>query len=180
MTARLDVPPRSLAAILALVLGLLATATACTPRPSVATLDRLVFATPLPSFDRWWRAEHARAQRVSLATVDEWIATSSARLDATGARSRPSDISTDLCSFATDRGPGFDFRLPCIRHDFAWRNLHRLGRKIPGVDTSARRVAANQQFLRDLRSTCAGRPAPQRPACGAVARIYFSVVSAVT
>jgi hypothetical protein len=166
------------AALMAALLGL--GATSCTPRPSLGQLEHKLYATSLPSFQDWWRVEQARAQHVSLATIDRWLASTPAALDRPAARSRPWDVSTDLCSFAPNRGPVFDFRVPCIRHDFAWRNLRRLSRTTPGVDTRARRLAANRQFLRDMQWTCSRRHVTQRPACGALARTYYGAVSAAT
>ena len=165
-----------LAALVALVL-----ATACTPRPTPAQLDRIVHATSLPAFRAWWRAEHARAQHVSAATVDRWLDREPARLDAAMARAGGWDLSTDLCSFAPDRGPLFDFRFPCIRHDFAWRNLRRLQARRGGhIETRASRLAASERFLRDMQATCDLRPAVQRPGCRAVAHAYFRAVSVVS
>ena len=169
-------PSSSLRAALVAVVALVVVAVAsCTPKPTAAELDRKLYATSLVSFDVWWRGEQAAANRVSRATVDRWLATSPSRLDSAAARARPWDVSTDLCSFAPDSGPGFDFRLPCIRHDFAWRNLRRLG-----IGTRARRLAASRQFLRDMDATCATRPALQRGACRTVARTYFAAVSAAS
>lgn len=154
---------------------LLISVVSCAPKPTLPELERKLYATPLSSFDRWWRDEQAVANRVSRSTVDRWLAESPARLDSSAARARPWDVSTDLCSFAPDTGPAFDFRVPCIRHDFAWRNLKRLGRS-----TRSRRLAASQQFLRDMQGTCSNRPLVQRSVCRAVAATYFQAVSAVS
>ena len=166
--------------LLAVVALAAAWSTACTPRPTLGELDRLASGTSLTSFDQWWRGEQAAANHVSRTTIDRWVAASSARLDSAAARARRWDVSTDLCSFAPNAGPGFDFRVPCIRHDFAWRNLRRLDRQAGGgIDTRARRQAANRQFQRDLESTCARRPLVQRTACRAVAATYYRAVSVV-
>lgn len=176
MPARPSFTSRASAALLALLAVLLLAVSACAPVPTLADLDRKL-ALPLASFDRWWRGEQAVANHVSRATIDRWLASSPARLDSAAARSRARtwDVSTDLCSFAPDTGPVFDFRVPCIRHDFAWRNLRRIGRS-----TRARRLAASRQFLDDLRTTCAVRPVGQRTACRAVAQTYYAAVSAVS
>jgi hypothetical protein len=176
---RLPSPVR--AALVALSISLVLLAAACTPKPTLSALEHKLYGTSPASFDRWWRAEQAAAQRVTPATVDRWLASSPSRLDAAAARSRTWDVSTDLCSFAPDRGPVFDFRLPCIRHDFAWRNLRRIDRQHGGgVDTRARRTAANRQFLRDMEVACTHRPTVQRTSCRAIARTYFGAVSAVS
>lgn len=180
MPVRPLVSARRSAALL-LTLALLVSAAGCTPKPSVAELDRKVFATSLASFDRWWRGEQAAANGVSRSTVDRWLDAAPERLDSVAARRRPWDVSTDLCSSAPDAGPVFDFRVPCIRHDFAWRNLRRLQARLGGqIDTRARRLDASRQFLRDLDGTCAVRPLVQRSACRALARTYFAAVSAVS
>lgn len=167
--------------LLVAVLVVLIGATACAPRPTLAELDRRVYGTSLPAFATWWRHEQAVANGVSDATIDRWVRSSPVRLDTAAARRRPFDVSTDLCSFAPDAGPSFDFRWPCIRHDFAWRNLHRLEVLAGGgIDTRARRVAASRQFGRDLRTTCDVRPPIPRTACRAVAAAYERAVLAVS
>ncbi len=168
------------ASLIAVVLVTVSIAS-CTPKPTVAQFDRTVYATSLAAFRDWWRIEHARVQHVSPATVDRWLVAAPERLDAAAARSGTWNLSTDRCSFAPDAGPVFDFRFPCIRHDFAWRNLKRLQTRLGGsIDTRARRLAANRQFLRDMQAGCSARPVLQRPACGAVANAYFHAVSAVS
>lgn len=164
---------------LAVAVALVASLVGCAPRPTLRELDRKLYATSLPTFLGWWRQEQATAHHVSVATIDRWWQTRPERLDDAAARRRPWDVSTDFCSFAPDTGPVFDFRGPCVRHDFAWRNLHRLDQAAGGgISTRARRLAASRQFLDDLRATCDGRPAVQRPACRAVAATYFAAVSA--
>src|SRR5437879_1240621 len=37
------------------------------------------------------------------------------------------DWSTDFCSASPDEPLGFDFRLPCARHDFGYRNYKVVG-----------------------------------------------------
>ncbi len=179
----MPVPPRPLirAASLIVAVVLALSAASCTPRPTLAQLDRTLYATSLPAFRDWWRQEHARARHVSVDTVDRWLAAAPERLDAPAARMGNWNLSTDLCSFAPDTGPVFDFRFPCIRHDFAWRNLRRLDTRLGGgIDTRARRLAASRQFLRDMQASCSMRPAFQRPACGAMAHAYFRAVSVVS
>ena len=177
--------PCSFRAVLFAALAALAVvgASSCrpAPAPTLRALDQKVHATPLTTFDRWWRGEQAAANHVSRATVDRWLASSPGRLDSAAARARPWDVSTDLCSFAPDTGPVFDFRAPCVRHDFAWRNLRCLDRQAGGgIDTRSRRLAATRQFLVDMQTTCAARPAIQRTACRAVASAYHRAVSAVS
>jgi hypothetical protein len=181
MPVRLPAPVRAALAALTVALAVALTATACTPKPTLAELDRKLYAASPAAFDHWWRGEQAAAHRVGRATIDRWLVSSPQRLDAAAARARAWDVSTDLCSFAPDTGPVHDFRLPCIRHDFAWRNLRRIDRQHGGgVDTRARRLVANRQFLRDMEAACAKRPVVQRTSCGAVARTYFAAVTVVS
>ncbi|HRW39507.1 MAG: hypothetical protein KDB04_18630 [Acidimicrobiales bacterium] len=161
----------ALAATIAALLG------ACQPPLTLASLDRQVHQTSLADLARWWTAEQAALHHVSTSTVDRWVASASARLDDQAARSGAWDLSTDLCSFAPDAGPGFDFRWPCIRHDLAWRNLKRLDRQAGGgVDTRARRLRANERFRADLEDSCRARGTLERPACRAVAAAYGRAV----
>lgn len=172
----------SVRAVLVLSLSVVVlTITSCTPKPTLAELDRKLYATALPAFDAWWRGEQAAANGVSSRTIDRWLASSPGRLDSAAARSRPWDVSTDLCSSAPDTGPVFDFRVPCIRHDFAWRNLRRLqSRRGGSIDTRARRLEASRQFRRDMEATCVARPLVQRASCRTVAGTYFAAVAAVS
>ena len=163
----------ALAAVLVAALGL----TACQPRLTLPALDRMVYETSLGRFQQWWTGEQAQLRRTSAATIERWLDTSPARFDDARSRSGPWDLSTDRCSASPDRGPGFDFRWPCIRHDLAWRNLKRLQRVQGGsVDTRARRVRATDRFLADLLATCEPKPYLQRTACRTLARAYHQAV----
>jgi hypothetical protein len=126
-------------------------------------------------FARWWEREQAVRQGVGVATVRWWLRHRPEPLDAPAARRGYLDVSTDLCSFAPNAGPAFDFRLPCVRHDVAWRNLRR-GR---APNTAAQRRRANGRFESDARASCATRSALERTPCRAVARLYRLVLDAV-
>lgn len=174
-------PVRRGALVVLLTAVLVLAAPGCAPAPTLRGLDQRLYATDLASFASWWRHEHAVAQHVSEATVAAWLDRSIDRLDDPAARRGTWDLTTDLCSSSPDRGPSFDFRWPCIRHDFAWRNLRRLDRLAGGgVDTHARRVAATGQFLRDMRTTCSSKAPVVRAACRAVAATYHRVVLLVS
>jgi hypothetical protein len=114
-------------------------------------LQRIVFRTPLARF----RLERSRAVRAH-------------RFDAT----------TDGCSapLLGSRGRSFNFRLPCERHDFAYRNyLHLAGRGGPAWD-AALRAAIDDQFQRDLQSVCSLRRGSFRLRCDAWVIVYFHAV----
>jgi hypothetical protein len=91
------------------------------------------------------------------------------------------DWSTDGCSapLLGDSGRSYNFREPCRRHDFGYRNLrlleHRygLGRDFWNA-TNRRRV--DQQFLTDMKSHCRGRSPLLQPSCLAMAHTYYAAV----
>lgn len=114
-------------------------------------LHRIVFRTPLARF----RLERSRAARAH-------------RLDAT----------TDGCSapLLGSEGRSFNFRLPCERHDFAYRNFAlRSGSGGPAWD-AALRAAVDDQFQRDLQSVCLLRRGSFRLRCDAWVVVYFHTV----
>ena len=114
-------------------------------------LQRIVFRTPLARF----RLERSR-----------------------GARLHRFDMTTDGCSapLLGSRGRSFNFRLPCERHDFAYRNyLHLAGRGGPAWD-AALRAAIDDQFQRDLQSVCSLRRGSFRLRCDAWVIVFFHAV----
>lgn len=91
------------------------------------------------------------------------------------------DWSTDGCSAPRvgDTGRSFDFRAPCRRHDFGYRNLrlleHRWGTGTTFWNRSARE-RVDRQFLADMRAHCHVRRWFDRPTCLAWANVYFAAV----
>lgn len=72
---------------------------------------------------------------------------------------------TDGCSGPTPPEVDALFASPCLRHDFGYRNFLNG----PKVDPSQqRRLAIDNQFLVDLRATCAAVGQPQVTWFGAV------------
>ena len=91
------------------------------------------------------------------------------------------DWSTDGCSapMVGDTGVSFDFRNPCRRHDFGYRNLRLLDRRygVGGpfwIHDNRRRV--DQQFLADMSAHCRTRSILLQPACFGWARVYYAAV----
>ena len=169
--------------LVALLVALLAAAslTGCDDPITLSELNTRVYATSLSSFRTQWVREQAAVQHVSTATIERWVTGSPDRLDDGDARGGPWDLSTDLCSFSPNTGPSFDFRWPCIRHDFAWRNLKRLdAQRSTPVDTRARRLRADEQFLADMRTTCDLRSGLARTTCRTVAATYYQAVVLVS
>jgi hypothetical protein len=80
------------------------------------------------------------------------------------------DWSTDYCSASPDQPLGFDFRLPCARHDFGYRNY-----KAVGLFTSNKDRIDNA-FYFDLKAKCATYSWVVRPACYSLAWTYYEAV----
>ena len=94
------------------------------------------------------------------------------------------DWSTDWCSapLVASTGRSFDFRWPCRRHDFGYRNLQLLERRYGSGSTfwnSASRTAVDRQFLRDMNSHCWGKLVFLQLTCLAWARTYYAAVRVV-
>ena len=83
------------------------------------------------------------------------------------------DWTTDYCSapLVGNTGRSFNFRIPCQRHDFAYRNMKLLGR-FDEVD----RRRADEQFRSDMRATCVPRGISQRFNCYAWAETFYAAV----
>jgi hypothetical protein len=81
------------------------------------------------------------------------------------------DWSTDYCTSSPDNPLGFDFRLPCYRHDFGYRNYKAAGQ----FDASKSRL--DNALYQDLLRACdAYEPVFERPACDALAWTYYQAV----
>jgi hypothetical protein len=82
------------------------------------------------------------------------------------------DWSTDYCSSSPDNPLGFDFRLPCARHDFGYRNYKAVGL------FSANKSRVDSGFYEDMKRKCATYSAVVRPACYSLAWTYYQAVVA--
>ncbi|UWZ35329.1 phospholipase [Dactylosporangium roseum] len=82
------------------------------------------------------------------------------------------DWSTDSCSTSPDQPLGFDFRLPCQRHDFGYRNYKAIGR------FPANKGRVDDSFYHDLKARCAAYNRFVRPACTSLAWTYYQAVVA--
>jgi hypothetical protein len=80
------------------------------------------------------------------------------------------DWSTDYCSASPDQPLGFDFRLPCHRHDFGYRNFKSIG-AFP--DNKSR---IDDSLYYDLKAKCATYNVFVRPACTSLAWTYYQAV----
>ncbi len=80
--------------------------------------------------------------------------------------------STDYCSASPDQPAGFDFRLPCHRHDFGYRNYNALG------SFAANKSRLDDAFYVDLKAKCGTYNVFVRPACLSLAWTYYQAVRA--
>lgn len=80
------------------------------------------------------------------------------------------DWSTDYCSTSPDQPLGFDFRMPCWRHDFGYRNYKAVGQ------FSANKSRIDDAFYFDLRTKCDTYDSSVRPACDSLAWTYYQAV----
>ena len=80
------------------------------------------------------------------------------------------DWSTDYCSASPDQPLGFDFRIPCWRHDFGYRNYKRIN-QFPG-----NKDHVDSAFYFDLKAKCATYNVVVRPACYSLAWTYYEAV----
>ena len=99
------------------------------------------------------------------------------------------DVTTDFCSNSPDTGLSFDFKAPCARHDFGWRNLQRLDRHWncsngPCISaplglywTLGNRLNGNNIFYSDMEEHCASRAWTLRGYCRLTRDLYYTVVN---
>ncbi|GLW31171.1 phospholipase [Actinoplanes regularis] len=106
--------------------------------------------------------------QITAGSFDAW---NSARQDQGKWSSYDLDWRTDYCSDSPDRPLRFDFRLPCWRHDFGYRNYESTG----GFRANKRRVDA--AFYADLKRKCSTYPSASQRSCNSLAWIYYRAVS---
>ena len=85
------------------------------------------------------------------------------------------DWSTDGCSapIVQSTGRSFDFYNACRRHDFGYRNVKRLGQFNEVV-----RTKLDEQFRRDLESSCATQVRTRKIRCLIWAETFYVAVRA--
>lgn len=89
------------------------------------------------------------------------------------------DWSTDLCSapLVGSTGRSFDFRHPCRRHDFGYRNLRLIDRRYGTHHwNSTTRKAVDDRFLRDMLDHCVTRSEWLRTTCRWWAQTFYAAV----
>ncbi|WP_157248165.1 phospholipase [Nonomuraea typhae] len=80
------------------------------------------------------------------------------------------DWSTDLCSSSPDQPLGFDFRMPCRRHDFGYRNYKAMN-AFP-----ANKARIDDAFYFDMREVCARYSGLPKSTCNGLAWTYYQAV----
>lgn len=108
----------------------------------------------------------------SQSTTASYNAWNSARLNQGAWADYGFDWSTDYCSDSPDQPLGFDFRLPCYRHDFGYRNYKAMGQ----FDANKSRI--DDYFYFDLKQKCGTYNVFVRPACQSLAWTYYQAVKA--
>ena len=144
-------PRRLTRFLLAPVAGMLVALTIATPAAAAVTAEQ-----KLSVMSSW--------SQPSSGSYNAWNA---ARLNQAAWAEYAFDWSTDLCSTSPDRPLGFDFRLPCTRHDFGYRNYKAMG-QFP-----ANKSRIDDAFYFDLRAKCATYNVFVRPSCYSLAWTYY-------
>lgn len=146
---RLSRPLTATILALAVILGVSGPAHAVTPAQKLTVLQSFT-QTTTASYNSWNAARRNQ---------DAWAAYGFA-------------WDTDFCSASPDRPLGFDFTLPCHRHDFGYRNY-----KAAGAFTDASKRLVDSALYADLKRQCATYAAAVRPACHSLAWTYYQAVS---
>ncbi|MDP4502868.1 phospholipase [Nonomuraea turcica] len=80
------------------------------------------------------------------------------------------DWSTDLCSSSPDQPLGYDFRMPCRRHDFGYRN-YKVVNQFP-----ANKARIDDAFYFDMKQVCARYSGLSKSTCDGIAWTYYQAV----
>ena len=89
------------------------------------------------------------------------------------------DWSSDGCSapLVGDTGLSFNFRDPCRRHDFGYRNLKLIDMRYGnGVWNGTNRRRVDQQFLADMKAHCRTRAFTLQAQCYTWAQTFYAAV----
>jgi hypothetical protein len=105
--------------------------------------------------------------QTSVGSYNSWNA---ARLDQAAWAAYAFDWSTDYCSASPDNPLGFDFRLPCYRHDFGYRNYKAMSL------FASNKSRVDSAFYEDMKRKCATYNSFVRPSCYSLAWTYYQAV----
>jgi hypothetical protein len=146
--------PRRLTLTLATtVLAVLATLGVASPASAVTSGEKLAVLS------NW--------TQTSVSSYNSWY---SARQSQSTWSTYQFDWSTDYCSDSPDEPLGFDFRMPCARHDFGYRN-YKAVQQFP-----ANKSHVDDSFYADLKRKCAQYNVIVRPSCYSLAWTYYQAV----
>jgi opacity protein-like surface antigen len=106
--------------------------------------------------------------QTTVASYNTW---NSARQNQGAWREYGFDWTTDYCSSSPDNPLGFNFELSCWHHDFGYRNYKAIG------TFPANKARVDSMFYADLKRKCATYNIVLRPACLALAWVYYEAVS---
>ncbi len=85
------------------------------------------------------------------------------------------------CTGVPDSGAFFNFKYPCKRHDFGWRNLHRVESHYDfNAFRKRNKNVADKRFLRDMRADCKPRNFFSESFCRSTAQVYYQTVSLIS
>jgi hypothetical protein len=114
-----------------------------------------------------WAERRELVDRFLAAPLEEFLAYRDSP-----ARDPRLDYSTNECSapLVGSTGASFDFTAACLRHDFGYRNYHRLG------VFEQRKDSVDQRFRADMRDHCAARPEGEQRRCFAWAQVFYEAV----
>lgn len=145
---------------------------------SVLTVASPVFAGRLDSY-----RPAAHSASADWAYVQKELFDVSLRdfVSAIAAGDRWYDWTSDGCSapLVGDTGMSFNFRDPCRRHDFGYRNLQALERRYGKGSTywnGTNRKRVDQQFLSDMKAHCQTRAITLRLQCTGWAETFYAAV----
>ncbi|MEV4170483.1 phospholipase [Nonomuraea sp. NPDC049709] len=130
----------------------------------------IVFAHPAPAYAVTLEQKLSALSALTSPTSAGAAAWYDAWLDRASWTAYAFDWSTDLCSGSPDQPLGFDFRMPCRRHDFGYRNYRAVSR------FAANKEHVDSAFLFDMRQVCAGYEGVRKEACDRLARSYHQAV----
>lgn len=135
-----------------------------------SSLAALVLIAALPAPAVTLEQQLSALSALTQPTADSAAAWRAARQDPSSWTSYAFDWTTDLCSGSPDQPLGFDFRTPCMRHDFGYRNYRAVDR------FPENKEHVDSAFLYDLRQVCAAYADLRRSACERLARSYHRAV----
>ncbi|KAA9380469.1 phospholipase [Microbispora cellulosiformans] len=129
-----------------------------------------LLASPLPAHAVTLEQKLAALSTFTQATASSAASWRSAWQNQSGWADYAFDWSTDLCSSSPDQPLGFDFRMPCRRHDFGYRNYKAVNQ------FSGNKSHVDDAFYFDMKQVCAGYSGVSKSTCDGLAWTYYQAV----